>query len=513
MLIDEARQRVWLRVRDPDAILSVIPTARKVEYKGQPIIAVPHRYDEWKVLTNMGIKVPAPTGYYTYKGCKPFAHQVNTVDFLVANPRAFCLSGMGTGKTRAVLWALDYLKKIGKVRRALIVSPLSTLERVWGDELFSFFPHLSFQVLHGDRERRLDKLSQAVDVYIINHDGIKLPPLAAALQAREDIDLVVIDELAIFRKHGTERYNALKKLVKDRPWVWGLTGTPTPNAPTDAWAQVKLINPEGAPKYFNQFRDMTMRQRSRFEWVPKINAVDVVHRTMQPAIRFAREECIDLPPTLYRTLEAPMTEAQARGFHKMLVFMRTEFEKGEITAANEGVKCIKLLQICCGIVYDNQGNPQNTEATHRAELVADLIEESDAKVIVFVPFRAALDYLADTLAKKFSVARLSGATSKGERDKIFLAFQNKAEPRVLVAQPAAMSHGLSLTAANTIIWYGPASAETYEQANARVTRPGQPRNTFIIHIESSELEARAYARLQNKRKLQGILLEMFGKKL
>jgi len=250
-------------------------------------------------------------------------------------------------------------------------------------------------------------------------------------------------------------------------------------------------------------------QRGMYVWVPKANALDVVHAQMQPAIRYAREDCIDLPPTLYRTLPAPMTATQHVAYHDMLVRMKTDFDNGQVTAVNEGVQCLKLLQICCGVVYGNEGEQLKTDAGPRAQLVAELVEEADAKVIVFVPFRAALDYLADKLAKHFSVARLSGATAKGERDKIFLSFQNEKDPRVLVAQPAAMSHGLSLTAANTIIWYGPTSAEIYEQANARVTRPGQTKNTFVVNLESSELERRAYTRLQHKRKLQGILLDMF----
>jgi hypothetical protein len=79
---------------------------------------------------------------------------------------------------------------------------------------------------------------------------------------------------------------------------------------------------------------------------------------------------------------------------------------------------------------------------------------------------------------------------------------------VLVAQPDAMSHGLTLTAANTIVWYGPTLRnETYQQANARIIRPGQKHSQFIINIESSAVERGAFKRLNNRQKMQGLFLE------
>ena len=146
------------------------------------------------------------------------------------NPYSFCLNGMGSGKTLSVLWAFDFLRSQGAVRRMLVVSPLSTLERTWGDEIFGSFPHLTFTTLHGAAAKRLKLIATDFDVYIINHDGIKNPAVLAALKERDDIDVVSVDEIASFRNSSTERYKALAKLIKGKPWVWGLTGTPTPNA-------------------------------------------------------------------------------------------------------------------------------------------------------------------------------------------------------------------------------------------------------------------------------------------
>jgi hypothetical protein len=92
--------------------------------------------------------------------------------------------------------------------------------------------------------------------------------------------------------------------------VWGLTGTPTPNAPTDAWAQCKLISPTRVPKYWGAFRDQVMKQQGPFKWVPRDSALEITKQAMQPSIRFSREDCIDLPPTMYQTREVALTHEQ-----------------------------------------------------------------------------------------------------------------------------------------------------------------------------------------------------------
>ena len=126
----------------------------------------------------------------------------------------------------------------------------------------------------------------------------------------------------------------------------------------------------------------------------------------------------------------------------------------------------------------------------------------------FVPYIASVHMVADELRKDFSVEVIYGDVKKSERDRIFKAFQSSSEPKVLVAQPAAMSHGLTLTAASTIVWYScVTSNDVFEQANGRINRPGQKMNNFIIMLEGTPVERRIYKRLQNKQKLQGALLD------
>ena len=421
-----------------------------------------------------------------------------------------------SGKTVSVLWAFDYLKKLGLVKRMLVISPLSTLERAWGDEIFRHFPELNFAVLHGDRKKRHQLLANDFDIYIINHDGFKNDQTVKLLNAREGLDLIVVDEVASFRNNATDRWKALNALINGskklgtnrKEWAWGLTGTPIPNAPTDAWAQVKLINPSNAPGYFGQFRDTVMKPAGPFGWSMRETALETVKAAMQPSVRFSREECIDLPPTTFVTRQTTLTSEQKAAFDQMLKQLKAETDGGNVTAINEAVKLSKLLQICCGVAYGVDGDVVLPNGP-RIELIREIIEEAEAKVLVFVPFTGALNTVAESLRKDFTVEVIDGGTSKHQRDTIFKDFQMAKDPRVLVANPGTLSHGLTLTAANVIVWACPIhSNETYQQANARVTRPGQKLNTLIVNIEATELERKIYARLQGKEKTQGILLDL-----
>jgi len=233
MIISKKHKKLVLNLRDPERITTIIPSARAMQYKGKTLVAIPHKIDETRVLRNLGIDAPAPMGYYyDWPGrYKPFIHQKTTSEFLTLNTRAFVLNGMGSGKTVSVLWAFDYLKKLGLVKRMLVISPLSTLERAWGDEIFRHFPELTFAVLHGDRAKRHQLLATDFDIYIINHDGFKNDQTVKLLNAREGLDLVVIDEVASFRNSSTDRWKALNALVNgkqetrhttNKEWVWGL---------------------------------------------------------------------------------------------------------------------------------------------------------------------------------------------------------------------------------------------------------------------------------------------------
>lgn len=518
MLILPDKRAVALKLRNPRKVTEIIPDAKVMDWRGTPITLVPHRLDETLILKNLGFEVPSPVQYhYDWSGqYDPFEVQRTTVDMLTLHPRAFCLNDMGAGKTISTLWAYDYLKNKKRVNRALIVAPLSTLERAWGDEIFRNFPHLNYAVLHGSRQKRLGLLAdQAFDLYIVNHDGMEI--IADDLAERHDIDLIVIDELAVLRNAQTARWKVANEICnKQKPRgiirrVWGLTGTPTPNAPTDAYAQVKLLAPERIPYGFGRFKDKVMQQISQYVWVPRQDAQEIVASYMHPSVRFSLQDCVDLPELVHVERHAPLSAEQAKAYNQMMDMLATEVANGEILAVNEGVKASKLIQIAAGVVYDVDGTERVSGADARVKVVQELVEESTSgKTIVFVPFRAVVKYVADKLRKAgYTVATVDGGTGKRERDQIFSQFQAGKELQVIVAIPSCMAHGITLTAASTIVWYAPVTSnEIFTQANARCHRPGQKHKCVVAQIGGTPIERRYYKRLKDKQSSQGLLLEL-----
>jgi SNF2 family DNA or RNA helicase len=366
-------------------------------------------------------------------------------------------------------------------------------------------------VMHGSAKRRLKLLGTEADFYIINHDGFPI----IFEQSIGMFDLVIVDEAAVLRNPSTQRFKVFRKWMDNNPRarLWLMTGTPTPNEPTDAWALARLIDSPFLTRTFTAFRDMVMMKIGQYKYVPRPESLEIVKHVLQPSVRFTRDECFDLPETIVQSRQVDLTPEQSKHYKQMLKHFVTELreqqDSGTITAVNEAVKLQKLVQIACGVAYGDDGQNIQLDCTPRVNVVKEIIEQAGEKVIVFVPLTGTLHMLEKELSKHWSVGVVNGDVSSGNRNRIFKAFQDSRDPHVLIAHPGTMAHGLTLTVASTIIWYGPINSnETYVQANGRIERIGKTRVSNVVHIEGTELEHRMYERLQNKQKLQGLLLEL-----
>lgn len=491
---------------------TIFPTAKKMERDGAEHIIVPHTKDSTKILWNMGMDVLAPIGtQYDWRGGTPFEVQKRTCSLLTVEERAYVLNGMGTGKTKSALWAWDWLRSTGQCGKMLVVAPLSTLNFTWSNEVFQTLPGVQANVLYGSKDRRHKRLADpAAEVYVINHDGVAT--CYEELMKRTDIDLLVIDELAMYRNGSAARTKMMRKLAARFKWVWGLTGSPTPNAPTDCWGQVSIITPANVPKYFGRFRDTLMTKITDFRYVPKPDAIEKVFAVMQPAVRYTLDDVIELPDVIERQVDIDMGPKQAKIYDQMEKHAIASIAAEKITAVNAGAVLSKLLQISTGWVYTSQGKTAKLDNHLRLEALVDAVMSTNQKVIVFVPFKHALHGIVERLEKEgVDCRQVSGDTPKGQRDQIFATFQSTNMIKVLAAHPQCMSHGLTLTAADTIIWFAPTtSLEVFEQANARIRRIGQKHKQQILMFQSTKAEKRMYSRLRSKQKIQNALLDLFA---
>jgi hypothetical protein len=494
-------------------VMSIFPQHKYADNFG----AVPANIENALLLRNMGYEAQSPIRFnYDWPirpGRQPQWYQVDTAEFATLNKRAFILNAMRTRKTNSVLWAADFLRKQKMIHKTLIAAPLSTLERVWGDTLFIDYHGSKFKVLYGSAAKRKDLLNSEADYYIINHDGIEV--ILKELQERKDINHIIIDEVAIYRnsqmRTGSDkltRYGCMKTLIRPDHWVWGLTGTPTPNAPTDAYGQAKLIKPENFGGSFTKFRELTMQQYGPYRWLPRHDAADTVARILFPAIRFSRTVVTDMEPTIIER-QAELSVTQKQHYDRLKKDSVTMMGETQVTAVNAAVMVSKLIQTACGVVYGVDGSLAELDFGPRLKVLEELIEENEEKVLVFVPFTGVLDALARELRKRWTVEIVDGGVPAAKRNRIFSAFQNDSEPHIILAHPGCMAHGLELTKASLIIWYAPVSKnELHEQANARIDGGGQTVKMDIAYISAIPEERKAYDVLNGKCTWQQIVLDM-----
>ena len=428
-------------------------------------------------------------------GFTPFAHQKLTAEFLLANPKAFCFNEQGTGKTASVIWAVDYLMQVGLVKRVLVVCPLSIMKSAWQGDLFKFALHRTVAIAYGSAEKRKEIINGMAEFVVINFDGVgivKKEILAGGF------DLIVVDEASAYKNAQTTRWKVMRDLNKSIKGLWMLTGTPAAQSPVDAYGLAKLVNPKAVSPFFGQFKDTVMTKVSMYRWVPKPNSSQLVANILQPALRFEKKQCLDLPPVTFVEREAIMSPQQVKYYNVLRKQMLIEADGEEVSAVNAAVQINKLLQIAGGAVYTDKGEVIEFDVSSRLNVVQEVIEESSHKVLVFIPFTHTIELLEKHLTKNgITCEVINGSVSVNNRSDIVKRFQEQDTTKVLLIQPKAASHGLTLTAANTIIWYAPCtSVETYLQANARIDRPGQVNPMTIVHITGSPIETKMYAHLR-----------------
>lgn len=508
-IIDNIALKTTLPVQFADQILSSINDSELITDHGQKKdIAVYWGHDQASAMAeildsgqpNLLIpNVPSPMlRDYKWPGLRqPFKHQKETASFLSLRRRAFCFNEAGTGKTSAAIWAADYLMQMGLVKRVLVICPLSIMYSAWQADLFATAMHRTCGVAHGDANKRKKVLAENYDFTIINYDGTHV---VFSELVSSKFDLIIVDEANAYKTATTRRWKTLAKLITPDTRLWMMTGTPASQSPLDAFGLARLISPNRIPKYVTAWRDRVMKQITRFKWLPKQTAKDDVFYALQPAIRFIKRECLDLPPVVYQTRDVPLTP-QVEKYYKILkAQMLIEAAGAQISAVNAAASLNKLLQISGGAVYTDKQEVIEFDIKPRMNALQEVLDETEHKVVVFVPFLHTIELVKDYLTQNgYTSEVINGSVAAKERSEIINRFQTQEDPRILVIQPQSASHGITLTAADTIVFWSPVmSVETYLQCIARIDRHGQKNTMSVVHLQSTEVERKMYAMLQGK---------------
>lgn len=431
-----------------------------------------------------------------------------------------------TGKTNAALWAAEWLMRqhAPGTFRCLIIAPLTILETVWVHAIFkNFLSHRKVEVLHGDADRRVKALARDADFYVVNHDGVgvgarvhgkrgsvELEGFSKLLAGRSDIRLAIVDEASAYKDSTTRRHRIARLVIGRRDYLWLMTGTPTPNAPTDAYGLAKLVN-NAWGKSLTTFRMETMYKvpYSDFKWVSQKDGYEKARKILTPSIRFDISEVWDAPPVTTQVRHVELTAEQNKLMAELKRDLQMTVKHGQqITAINEAGLRIKFMQISAGAVYDVNHKVHVIDAEPRHAEIETVIRETARKVVIFVGLTSVIDLLYKRLSKHWQCIVINGAVSAKERADAIRAFGEDGGPRIAICDPAATSHGINdFVTADTAVWAVPCDkTELYLQGNKRIVRPGQKYPTTIVQIVSNPLEQEIFKRLEHNETMQGALL-------
>jgi SNF2 family DNA or RNA helicase len=517
-LIENTAVRITVPEHIVPHITDAIEKSEVVEWKGNLADVMVywglHEMTKLNQIVSFRTNLPSPiTRDYHYPGLyKPFAHQRITSEFLSINRRAFCFNEAGTGKTSSVLWAADYLMNQGEIKRILIICPLSIMYSAWQGDVFNTCMHRTSAVAHGTADKRAKIINGEYEIIIINYDGVGV---VRDHIANGGFDLIVVDEANAYKSPSTTRWKTLAKILKPETRLWMLTGTPASQSPIDAYGLAKLVCPQRIPKFAMAWRDLVMHQVTKFKWIPKPNSRHEVFKALNPAIRFAKNDCLDLPEVMYQTREVPLTPQVIRYYKALKEQMLIEAAGAQVTAVNAAAGLNKLLQISGGAVYTDKHDVIEFDISPRLKELKEVIDETEHKVIIFVPYRHTIEVVARFLDKEGVTNEIiNGDVTATKRASIISRFQTDDDPRVLVIQPQAASHGVTLTRANTVVFWSPVmSVETYLQCVARMDRVGQKNKMTVVHLQGSDVEKKMYKMLQGKVDMHTKLVDLYREEL
>lgn len=406
-------------------------------------------------------------------------YQRDAVAHLHAHPRAGLFLIPGLGKTAITLSALTSVHL-----PALVIAPKRVTEQTWPEEIAKWRPDLSYSLVRGSAERRREKLQEDTDLHLITRDTFGGDLVS---RKKPKYRTVIIDELSGFKNRGSQRWKHANRLVKNMPYVWGLTGTPTPNSLLDLWPQVFLLD-RGArlERTLTAYRTRYFAPGGRLpngiitNWTLRPHA----ETTIQNAVK---DLCISINKTnvhqplqndVYHRFDLPTKTRKAYDQ------MNKEFvaEVGETLASVEhaAAKSNKLSQIAAGFMYHSGliGAEESDEAEitqhHmiRMELLSSILEDAQgAPALVFYRFQE----------DRRRLLHLDGAVDVKTPHAIDR--WNRGNIPLLIAHPASAGHGLNLQRGGSLlIWYSMDwSSEYYTQGIGRLVRQGQPSPAVAVH--------------------------------
>lgn len=455
--------------------------------------------------------------YITPNGTPLRSYQNEMVTFALENNRCGLFVDMGLGKTLSTLEVINQLIKADRLatnKAILIIAPKIVALDTWSRESskwgYDWEVLVNIGLTPKKRNELLDKAKpgnfEKPTLLTTNPDQLNaILSYFRKNQVYRPFDMIIVDELSMFKNATTKRFDYLSKLSKSVPYFIGLTGTPAPNGLIDLWGQTVSINPKVMKDLgynFFQYRSkffepdiVDPRSGTVYSWKPVHGAQDAVYKAIKPFVISMRTNGrIVLPEVTYVNEYVTMNARAKETYKEWDTKVRKEFKdqdrvnldvKGQnVEVANTATLTSKLLQLSTGAVYDNLLVNEETgvgsyQVFHDEKLkrLKEMIETATTPYLVFYQFKSDVER-----AMKFFEFELLDTKDPNISDVI--SRWNKGKIPVLFAHPASAGHGLNLQdGGHTIIWLTPTwSNEQYRQANKRLHRSGQKYPVQIIHL-------------------------------
>lgn len=443
----------------------------------------------------------------------PHAYQQYAIDRVVADPALGLFLEMGLGKTVITLTAINELRfHRWAVSRCLVVAPKKVAEATWSAEAarWDHLQHLRIIPVLGSAQKRIRALNTPGDIWVINRENA--PWLADYYRNGWPFDMVVLDESSSFKNAQSKRFKALK-LVRPRiSRLVELTGTPAPNGLEDLWAQIYLLD-GGARlgKTISSYREAFFAEDRAYpgQQYRTYSPQDGADRRIREAISdicvsMKAEDYLTLPDYTEDIVPVVLDAKAKRAYDKLERDMLLQVDEATITAQSAAVLNGKLLQLCSGAVYDEDGQAVEVHAC-KLEAFLEVVEQLHGEhALVFYWFQHERDRLAEVLKGSGLRVRVYRGAEDAEA-------WNAGEVDLLLAHPASCGYGLNLQAGgHHIVWYGYPNwaLELYQQANARLHRQGQ-RHPVIAHhlVVQGGMDAAVVAALHDKGDTQEALMQ------
>ncbi|MFR5779908.1 MAG: DEAD/DEAH box helicase [Oscillospiraceae bacterium] len=422
---------------------------------------------------------------------------------------------MGTGKTLTTIAITGALAQAGRIRRVLIVAPLSILG-VWETEFaqFAAFDY-ALAVLTGDSAKKADTLRHmngtALQVAVVNYES--------AWRMEQELsvwgpDLIVCDEGHKIKTHNISASKAMHRLGAKAGYRLLLTGTLITNKAIDVFSPYKFLNPAIFGTSFYAFRSRY------FDMVGYGNHTPVLKKSMEAelsarlhsiAYRAAKADCLDLPETTDIIRQVELEPAARKIYRSLVKESFAELASGEVTAPNVLTRLLRLSQLTGGFLGNDENAAVQQISSAKLSAMEDILESAVAegqKLVIIARFLPEIRAICKELdGRGLRYACITGEVQ--DRAAQVAQFQNDPDVPVFVGQIATAGLGLTLTAASTMVFYSlDYSMSNYEQAKARIHRVGQRNPCTYIHlIAKGTVDEKVLTALRNKADLAKALVD------